>query len=102
MFPFVEAVRAYLAIPASSAPSERVFSIAGFIFNKRRQRMAADKLSSLVFIHDNCQDTDAVEAVYERAKEEYLKKKEQEEATTNAQKWYIWRNWCISALLFLI
>lgn len=54
------AVRLFLAIPASSAPSERVFSGAGNIFSKRRRAMESDQLSALVFVRENAEDEAAV------------------------------------------
>jgi hypothetical protein len=41
--------RKYLAIPATSAPSERVFSLAGSICNRRRACLSPDNLDALVF-----------------------------------------------------
>lgn len=40
-----------LIIPASSAPSERVFSIGGFIMSGRRYRLDPDMLSILLSLH---------------------------------------------------
>ena len=34
----------YLAVPATSVPSERLFSVAGWLLNKKRARMADDTL----------------------------------------------------------
>ena len=34
--------RCYLAIPAMSTPSERIFSAAGYIANERRSRLTGD------------------------------------------------------------
>ena len=42
-----------LAIPATSAPSERVFSIAGLTIQARRSRLAPAKVNRTVFVHDN-------------------------------------------------
>ena len=41
-----------LAIPATSAPSERVFSIAGITIAKERSRLNPANAGDLVFIHD--------------------------------------------------
>jgi hypothetical protein len=65
------AAQMYLAIPASSAPSERVFSGAGYVFSKRRQAMLAEKLSSIVFIRENCDDEAALRNAFESAKKMY-------------------------------
>lgn len=40
--------RDFLAIPATSAPSERVFSTCGLIITKKRNRMAPELLDALV------------------------------------------------------
>ena len=45
--------RKYLAIPASSTPSERVFSSAGLIVSKRRSRISSDKVDMLIFLNKN-------------------------------------------------
>lgn len=45
--------RKYLAIPATSAPSERVFSLAGNICNRRRASLSPDHLDALVFLNAN-------------------------------------------------
>ena len=42
-----------LAIPATSAPSERVFSVAGNIVNKKRVRLKTDKVDLLIFLRGN-------------------------------------------------
>jgi hypothetical protein len=47
------AARKYLAIPATSAPSERVFSVAGNICNRRRASLSSDNLDALVFLNAN-------------------------------------------------
>jgi hypothetical protein len=43
----------YHAIPASSASSERSFSAAGMLVNKRRSCIGTDNVDDLLFIHDN-------------------------------------------------
>ncbi len=42
-----------LCIPATSAPSERMFSSAGLVARKKRERLAPDTVSSLVFLKQN-------------------------------------------------
>lgn len=42
-----------LSIPATSAPSERVFSVAGNIVNKKRVRLKPDKVDLLIFLRAN-------------------------------------------------
>jgi len=41
-----------LSIPATSAPSEHLFSVAGLIISKDRVRLASDVANELVFLHD--------------------------------------------------
>lgn len=43
----------YMAIPASSAPSERVFSLAKNILTRRRYRLDPQRLERLVFLNHN-------------------------------------------------
>jgi len=49
------AARKYLGIPATSAPSERVFSLAGSICNRRRACLSPDTLDALVFLNANAE-----------------------------------------------
>ena len=44
----------YLAIPATSAPSERVFSTAGLTISKDRASLESSRANELVFLHDSC------------------------------------------------
>jgi len=41
-----------LCIPATSAPSERVFSVAGLTIAKDRARLAPQTANELIFLHD--------------------------------------------------
>ena len=43
----------YLSIPASSAPTERVFSVAGKIFRPERCRLSSEVFEKLMFIRGN-------------------------------------------------
>ena len=43
----------YLAIPATSTPSERVFFVAGMVVDKRRCALSGDMINALVFLHKN-------------------------------------------------
>jgi hypothetical protein len=45
--------RAVLCIPATSAPSERVFSTAGRTISAERSRILPDNAADLIFLHDN-------------------------------------------------
>ncbi|CAN0520707.1 unnamed protein product, partial [Laminaria digitata] len=41
----------YLAVPATSAASERVFSNAGNVITKKRNRLSPENAHNLVFLH---------------------------------------------------
>ena len=41
----------WLAIPATSAPRERVFSLEGRIVTKERNRLSAEKVSRIMFVN---------------------------------------------------
>jgi hypothetical protein len=43
----------YLSIPASSVPSERIFSIAGQIVSKKRSRMHPSNVDMFIFLNKN-------------------------------------------------
>lgn len=43
----------YLSIPATSVPSERVFSITGQITNDRRNRLSPKNLDIIIFLNSN-------------------------------------------------
>ena len=43
----------YLCIPASSTPSEKVFSLTSAIVDKKRSRLSSDKVDMLVFLTKN-------------------------------------------------
>ena len=45
--------RKYLALPATSTPSERVFSIAGSIVIKKRACLLPENVNMLVFLYEN-------------------------------------------------
>lgn len=45
--------RRYLAIPASSAPCERLFSTGGRVLEKRRASLKPETTRCIVFLHDN-------------------------------------------------
>ncbi len=49
----VDGIKMFLSIPATSASSERVFSGAGFVFSERQRAMAAEGLSSHIFVREN-------------------------------------------------
>ena len=41
-----------LCIPATSAPAERVFSVAGLTIAKNRARLAPETANELIFLHE--------------------------------------------------
>jgi len=56
MLPKLYAVaRKVLCVPASSAASERVFSTAGRLLEKKRTSLAPSSVDSLLFLHSNMQ-----------------------------------------------
>ena len=53
-FPHVsQLVKKYLAIPASTAPSERVFSTAKNILTHKRNRLLPDRVHKCIFLRHN-------------------------------------------------
>ena len=53
-FPHLENLaKKYLAIPATSTPSERVFSVAGIVVDKRRVALTPEMIDALVFLNKN-------------------------------------------------
>ena len=45
--------RVILAIPATSAPSERIFSTAGLTVNAKRSSLAPSTVDKVIFVHEN-------------------------------------------------
>lgn len=45
----------YLCVPATSVPSERVFSAASLIFNRLRTRLLPEHVDMIIFLRQNCQ-----------------------------------------------
>ncbi len=53
-FPLLcQLARKYLSFPATSVPSERVFSAAGEIVSKKRSRISNENVRTLIFLHAN-------------------------------------------------
>jgi len=53
-FPKLAALaRSVLAVPATSAPSKRVFSVAGHVINAKRSSLAPSRSNKIVFVHEN-------------------------------------------------
>ena len=54
LYPLVaKLAKKYLAIPASTAPSERVFSVAKNILQKKRWNLLPSRLSKHIFLRKN-------------------------------------------------
>ena len=65
--------RRVLCIPATSAPSERVFSAAGLTIAHRRASLNAENAAALIFLHDSWSEIEKMEKESEASK----KKKDQ-------------------------
>lgn len=53
-FPWISALSLrYFCVPASSVPSERIFSLAGNIISQERVRLDPEKADMLIFLHKN-------------------------------------------------
>ena len=50
---FFRLARRILSVPATSAPTERLFSTASYIARKKRNRLLAETTAELVFLHEN-------------------------------------------------
>jgi hypothetical protein len=48
----------YLTIPATSCPSERLFSLAGYLLNQRRSRLTGEHSNMILFLNENLQKKD--------------------------------------------
>ena len=48
-----EMARVYLAVPASSAPSERVFSVGGLVLTDKRRQLLESRVAKLMFMKRN-------------------------------------------------
>lgn len=62
-FPYLSVLaRRYLCIPATSAPSERVFSAAGLTIAKTRASIHPDNAADLIFLHNSWEYADKFNA----------------------------------------
>jgi hypothetical protein len=43
----------YLIVPATSVPSERIFSTAGYVCNQRRAFLSGEHVGMILFLHEN-------------------------------------------------
>jgi zinc finger BED domain-containing protein 1 (E3 SUMO-protein ligase ZBED1) len=60
--------RRVLCIPATSAPSERVFSAAGLTIAHRRASLNAENAAALIFLHDSWSEIEKMEKESEASK----------------------------------
>jgi len=61
IYPFhARLARRYLAIPATSAPSERVFSTGGRVLEKRRAALKPECVRAIVLVHDHIEKLEDV------------------------------------------
>lgn len=58
---YAKLAKKYLAIPASSAPCERLFSVAGNVLTKRRASLSPDSTRSIVFVHEHIDLLDLID-----------------------------------------
>ena len=45
--------RKYLALQASSAASERVYSVGGLVVTKKRSRLGGERVGGIIFLHES-------------------------------------------------
>ena len=50
---YIPMAKKILCIPATSVPSERVFSVAGNIINEKHSRLKPDNVNKLIFLYEN-------------------------------------------------
>lgn len=58
---YAKLAKKYLAIPASSAPCERLFSVAGSVLTKRRAALSPASTRSIVFVHEHINILDHID-----------------------------------------
>lgn len=77
--------RKYLAIPATSAPVERVWSTAGNVLTKKRARLSDEMLNNVVFLHENFDMClEAAKEIVEKERQQKEKVKEEAKAKKKA------------------
>lgn len=58
---YARLARIYLALPATSAPCERLFSTAGRVLEKRRAALSPESASDIVFVHNHIDALDSID-----------------------------------------
>ena len=60
-FPNIATIaRRLLCIPATSAPTERLFSHAGLVVNKYRSQLNPENVDDVIFLHDNWEFVESI------------------------------------------
>ena len=53
LVPFIDLVRKFMCVPATSVASEQLFSAAGELISDRRSRLSSDNVNMLLFLNKN-------------------------------------------------
>ena len=59
----------FLIIPATSIPSERIFSLCGLVITPNRSRLTKEHVNHLVFLYVNCRSREELDKEYKELRE---------------------------------